>query len=366
MKVLLLTIFFLLILVTTANAQRIFTIDFNNTGKSLFYENETVYLSSDVNVTANETLCRVYIVNDNNYWYDGTALSNYFFNKTFYTNSSGYINRTPIWIPPLIIGMYDIVVDTNRDGIFNYSIDCIDNLTATGLEVIPLPRPTIDVSVGDKSPADHTQNVNVNGSETLMFQLKLSAGNFTDIGITNVIIQAGGSGNDVTGVNSVKLIKDDNENGIFDASENILGVDKFDKDNGYIEFNFNKFVITAKNNASFIFICNFNDSADENGSFYFDVIHIKGEGLYSKELAVINGLPIRSATVNLKNVKLEETTTLPTTITTLIPANGTTTTVSESRPTTSLNLNKILIAGIFIAILVVIGLFLVRRRESNL
>ncbi|MFZ1039335.1 MAG: hypothetical protein WAN53_05580, partial [Candidatus Bathyarchaeia archaeon] len=42
-----------------------------------------------------------------------------------------------LWDPPLTGGDYDIVVDRNRNGVYDEGIDVVDSFTLVGFDVIP-------------------------------------------------------------------------------------------------------------------------------------------------------------------------------------------------------------------------------------
>ena len=107
--------------------------------KDLFYITDNVYVTG----TGYEYLMEydLYLVNDQIVWTDGmsipTRLSG---TQMSVTSNAGNILPTLAWNNPLIPGKYDIIVDVNKNGIYDVGIDAIDDndieITA-GFFVIP-------------------------------------------------------------------------------------------------------------------------------------------------------------------------------------------------------------------------------------
>jgi hypothetical protein len=91
-----------------------------------FVVGETIYvMGSDYSVS--ETY-PIYLVNDVVTWTDGTILSRVPGTGTSVSSdSSGNIRPTVVWEPDLTPGKYDIVVDVNRNGKYDSSIDALDD-----------------------------------------------------------------------------------------------------------------------------------------------------------------------------------------------------------------------------------------------
>lgn len=374
-SILFLVLLFLLI-VNTTNAQILST---NSTAgeQNTFYTNESVYAMSNSNMTVNGTTVRIYIVLNNDNWSNGTTLTDISGGyKTATTNDTGYLANTKIWSPALAIGSYDIIADTNSDGKYETALDFVDNLTATGFSVIAVPKPTITASIGENSPPNHNWNLDVDGNaNNLMLQLELSAGSVEDVNIKDIFIQAKGSGNDKTGINSVALMQDKNNNGIFDPNEDILGLDAFDKDNGAIDFVLNNFILRTNSSANFIFIYKMSNSSSNGDTFSFQLVSVNAEGINSKDAADMNGLPMDSSTATI--IANPTTTTIAsnattTAITTTTQLQTTTTLPQETSNFIDTVLDFLKTNWIFILILIAIPIALVivisrlLRRKSNI
>jgi hypothetical protein len=332
MKYSILFLILLFLFINPVNAQNILSTNSTGGEQNTFYSNESVYTMSTVNITTNSTIVRIYIVSDNNSWTNGTTLTDASTGyRTATTNDTGYLTNTRIWSPTLTIGKYDIVVDANNDGKYNTTFDFVDNLTITGFEVIAVPKPSIVASRGEQSPSNHDWDLANGDANNLMFQLKLTAGSVEDVKITDVFIEASGTGNDKTEIKSVTLVHDTNNNGIFDSNENILGLDAFDRDNGVIDFSLNDFILRTNSSTNLIFIYRMSNSSSNGETFSFQLTFITAEGVNSKEIAEINGLPISSA---MTTIIANPTTTTILSTTTTVPSNATTTTVISITTTT--------------------------------
>lgn len=81
----------------------------------------------------------IYIVKDVD-WIDGMAIPACILGTEMQIPVAGDLASTPVWSPPLTPGSYDIVIDLDRDGVYDAGYDHLDdnniNITA-GLFVIP-------------------------------------------------------------------------------------------------------------------------------------------------------------------------------------------------------------------------------------
>lgn len=97
----------------------------NSTGDAVdsFYNNQTVYVSADANITNDSKTVRIYITADSNSWSDGAALSDVSGEyRGIATNSTGHLPFTSIWTRPAV-GSYDIVADIDMNGTYNASVE---------------------------------------------------------------------------------------------------------------------------------------------------------------------------------------------------------------------------------------------------
>jgi len=294
MKKLLLLFPFLFLLVNSANAQTIWSSNATGSEKNLFYSNESVYVTSR-NISTTTITVDIYVVNDSNAWINNTVLTSYGVSATgtVTTNASGYIEPTLIW-SSLITGSYDIVVDVNRDGNYTSNVDYVDNLTVAGFTVVAVPVPTLTFSVGPKSPSDHIWNVSSTG-DNVMLQLKVKADN-ENVKINSFDMTASGSGDDKTGISLIRLTLDDNNNGIYESNETLLGYGKFNNDNGVLILSIgNGYTIPTGATTYFLFLYTMSSSVSAGNNFSFQILSSSAVGASSGKTAKLGGLPINSA-----------------------------------------------------------------------
>jgi hypothetical protein len=299
------TVLLILFLVNSVKSQDIITTNVTGQNKTIFYTNESVYVKSTTNITLNTSIVGIYVVPDSSYWYwlNGTKLTDISIaNRNVTTNGSGFLLNTFIWGPPLKIGNYDIVIDMNMDGIFNYSfystIDLVYNLTDVGFQVLKEPFPSVNISTGKNTPSNHNWDIDVNGSSNnLMLDANLTVGMNEDVKLTDIFIRASGTGNDKKDINSVILVWDKNENGVQDSDENILGINKFLADDGEMLFNLNNYNLVLRPNASisFLFFYKMNNITENKTTFSFYITYLSAVGVFSGRTAEVNGLPVYSA-----------------------------------------------------------------------
>ncbi len=135
--------------------------------KDVFTTNETVYAIGSQ--YAPSRTFDLYFMPDQT-WTDGLSLTGTMISVT--SNSSGGIDPTVIWIPPLTLGNYDIIVDVNDNGKYDQGIDAIDDndVGTAGFEVVPITpqlSPTVescDSSGTRKDVFDIKDTVYSNGS----------------------------------------------------------------------------------------------------------------------------------------------------------------------------------------------------------
>jgi hypothetical protein len=106
--------------------------------KRIYYQREDVYCSGSYFFPNSNV--RVYILLDDT-WSEGTSmtdLSSDGFN-TVPIDGVGNLPVTMIWPGRLTIGQYDIVFDTNQDGIYQSGVDAVDDPGDPGFEVFGDP-----------------------------------------------------------------------------------------------------------------------------------------------------------------------------------------------------------------------------------
>lgn len=317
-------------------AANIFTSDSSGTQKTIFYTNETVYLApTAINVTTNSTTVRVYVMQAATTWNNQTNLTHVSGTyKVFTTNSSGYLITTNIiWPATLTVGNYDVVIDVNSNGVYDKNIDFVFDSSGVGFQVIAVPGPTLTISVGENSTANHTYTNQSNSTENVMLQIKASAGSFENVRLNDISLIAIGSGDDTTGISMVKLILDANNDGKYNSSEIVLGAGKFIRDNGFLDISVinpqTGYAVPANSTVYFLVVYTMTNKSLNGDTYYFQLASATATGASSGTSAKITGLPIYSA---VKTISLASATNATTTSTTTSSAIQTT--------TTSLSTNK--------------------------
>jgi hypothetical protein len=339
--------------------------------KNSFYTNESVYIRTFGNISTSSVTVDIYVTYNNDTWPNGTSLTDVAGGKrTVSTNSSGQIPITAIWSSPAE-GSYDVVVDVNKDGLYNQSIDYVDNESTTGFTVLIAPIPTLKASVGHNSPNNHNWDMGVNGTNyNPMLQVNLTAGSFDNIRIDSIGLLASGTGDDRK-VSVVYLIVDRNDNGKYDSGDTLLAYDTYKLDDGVITFTIpSGYRIDINATAHMLIIYKFSNTVSAGDTFAFQIISIIGYGINSGELATITGMPVNSATTTISGVTTtttsSTTTTTGTTSTTTTSTTSTTTTTTlPPNPPMAIDTNVIIILVVIIGVVVALLLiYKIRRRKE--
>ena len=114
--------------------------DSAGTGKDAYTTGEVVYATGSG--FAPNTYVDVYIVGDLA-WADGMAIPPDVSPDgvdTMLTDPTGNLGPTPVWIPPLTPGEYDMVFDANQNGVYDAATDVVDDPNHPGF-VIQAPAP---------------------------------------------------------------------------------------------------------------------------------------------------------------------------------------------------------------------------------
>lgn len=362
-KIFLLSVLLFLFFVNSASAQLIFTSNSTGGEKNTFYTNETVYLAGS-NISTTNITVRIYITTDNNTWVNGTALTDVrggTFEKS--TNSTGHLNIESIWTTPSV-GRYDIVVDVNRDGVYNDSIDYVDSLTTFGFEVLLAPFPTLSVSLGPNATKDHNWNSS-DATENVMIQMKLTSGAYEGVTVNSIGLIASGSGDDKNGISIIRLLLDSNNNGIYDSGDSLIGYSQtspaYFKDNSFATITLTPGYTVPLNSSVNMLIAYTMSSSNSNGdTFSFQVASINAVGSPSGQSVTPSGLPIISAVKTVvppseaTTTTTEASTTSTTTPTTTLPSTTTTLPKEEAKSSYLLIIIAVIVVA---AVAMVIFLF---------
>ncbi|MGH8103834.1 MAG: choice-of-anchor Q domain-containing protein, partial [bacterium] len=95
----------------------------------------------------------------------------------------------------------------------------------------PLPTPTLAITIGQNSPPAGTTYAR---GQTLrpMLQFVATAGSSEAVRVNSITLRASGTGNDQTGIISVKVYEDTNGNGQFNAGEPLVGSGAYNTNDG--------------------------------------------------------------------------------------------------------------------------------------
>jgi hypothetical protein len=336
----------------SAKAQTIWASNSTGSEKNTFYTNETIYLTSN-NISTSAISVRVYIVNDNNSWVNGSVLSDVrSITMEKSTNDTGHFNNESIWTSP-VVGKYDIVVDVNKDGIYNDSIDYVDSLTVTGFEVLATPRPTLTVTLGSNTPANHNWNAS-DTSDNVMIQIRVAAGSYEAVKITSIGLIASGTGDDKAGVSIIRLLLDSNNNGAYDSGDELIGYGQYVKDDSFATINLqNGYMVPASSNVSMLIAYTMSSSVSSGETFSFKIASVTATGTQSGQPATVNDLQISSAVKTVTSpIETTTSTTQETTTTESATTSIPTTTTTPSQEGKS---NYMMIA-IAITVAVIVGI----------
>ncbi len=292
-------------------AAEIWTCDSTGAYIDGFYDNETVYLTSNDITDGTPKEIYVYIVTDNNTWENSSSLidvsGGY---KVITTNSSGQISLMELWGTP-IPGKYDIVANVNKTGRYHSTFDFVNSLTGTGIEIEETSIPKLIIQEGKNSPESRDWDVS-DGGKNEMIQVNITAGGTQNVKLQSISIRALGTGDDGKDVTAVTMILDGNANGMYDTGEYIMGFGSFMTDNGIIVFEIdNGHVITA--NGSIMLLIIYEMEGGEPGYTYsFEMVSADAQGTATGEDTEIIGLPLGSAITTIASTVPVTSTTIPT------------------------------------------------------
>ncbi len=312
------SIFFLLF-AAAASAQSISATNSTGGAKDSFYTNETVYVTSTGNILDNSSYVWVYVVSDSNSWSGNINLTDVSTGrKLLQTNSTGSLLTYPIWLPTLTVGKYDVVVDINKDGYYNSTVDFVDSSSGTGFEVVDLPAPTIAAS---ETSSGSSRNFNMSSGvlDNIMMKLKLvgggAGGSSERIKINSIDFIANGTGDEKNGISMIKLIYDLNGNGAMDSDDQLIAYDKFLKDNGILTVSItgnNRLVINLTT-PHYLLVDYVMSENNYNGeTFQTEVLSINAVGETSGTAARVTGVPLYSPLATITGGTIKTVTTATT------------------------------------------------------
>jgi hypothetical protein len=362
-----LLVLFFFSLSSVAQAE-IFACDANGVEKSVFYTNETVYVTGNITYADNTSV--LYVMPNSDSWVNNTLLSNSTLTKSVTSNSTGGIAPVAVWTTP-VVGTYDMIIDINGNTYYDAGIDFIDSATAVGFEVKQTPIPTLALSLGPNTPTAHTMDAS-NTNQNVMMQFKATAGTYEDVTINSIGIVAEGTGDDRIVV--FKIYEDANANGVVDSTDNLLGFGQYSLDDGFNDATLDPAPTIAANTSKYFIIAyTFMGSTlpTAGQTFSVSISIVTAKGVNSKTAAVISGITVKSATLTIAGATTTTTTTTTTTSTTTTTqpiTTTTTTTTTQPPPTPGIPLDTttlLLIVAVVVIVIVLVVYFLKFRREPT-
>ena len=184
----------------------------------------------------------------------------------------------------------------------------ISGTTVSGGEKTVQTEGSLNVTAGVANP--DPANVGP-GTESLpMLQIQLSASRAESLLISSFKIKAYGSGDDSADVDSVALIHDLNENGVYDEYVDSLlagGVDSFGTDDGTITFNFSSnYLLPSDASHTWLVAYDLHDSIPNNKTFQTRIelanyISVTGKTTTATITPTIN-IPLTGGTMTVSNI----------------------------------------------------------------
>jgi hypothetical protein len=164
---------------------------------------------------------------------------------------------------------------------------------------------SLSLTEGANNPT--AQTISGSEQEYIMLQLRLTAGITEAVEITSVIFNTGGSADEVTDIDSVRLIYDINNNGQYDpAFDQQIGLRQtIANDNGLISFAGISETVGAGSTANWLVVYYFNGSASNTETFrvYLNTAaQITVQGDVSANAIIAAGLPVNGNFMSVSSV----------------------------------------------------------------
>jgi hypothetical protein len=171
--------------------------------------------------------------------------------------------------------------------------------------------PTLMVSMGSSSPPSSTQPPGTGG--VVVLQVNVNNPSTTSVTLTGLTLSAAGSGDDLTGIDSVQVYVDANNDGVLDAGETLLGTAGYNTNNGEAILVLNQ-TIGGLSEVNLLVVYNLSATASE-GTYQ---ANLNAGGLSATSAngnAGFSGLPVTGAIITVINP-----TATPTLAATLVPS----------------------------------------------
>jgi hypothetical protein len=230
---------------------------------------------------------------------------------------------TPVIIPPsgvvYFLLTFDLAAGAGDD--LQAYLDVNGDVTAAGAAtstpVTPLGAPvlggvktattagnpgSLEIRSGMNSPTNQT--VVPGTSQVPMVQLILRTGSVEGVNITSADFTASGTGNDASEVVSVRLVRDNNGDGAYDAGDTLLGSGTYVADDGSVSFGGLSEAIPAGSQVSWLVLQDFAAGAGV-GTFRTGVLlatDVAAAGTVSAASLAASGVPINGCTITVQPV----------------------------------------------------------------
>jgi hypothetical protein len=169
------------------------------------------------------------------------------------------------------------------------------------------------VTVGPSSPVNNTQQPGVTGLPVL--QISVNNPSAVSVTLTSLVLTAVGSGNDMTGIDSVVVYADMNNNGVVDGVDVALDTVAYPSNNGSVTILFSNNVVPPASSMNVLVVDNFSPAAPDGT--YQAIINSGGlSGTSAYGDATFNGLPVTGAVITIMHSTETPSFTPTTTLTT--------------------------------------------------
>ncbi len=260
--------------------------------KDNYLATEKVYVRSTSHLCINrpkEANVSLYIVENRDEWFGGDVLEDVRGEPQLIRNSQ--FASEMIW-DSSESGFYDIIVDCVENEAYD-TLEPTDSLDKVGFAV-EMVTGTSKASIGSKDVGDHFWMYDPEAIDLIneMLQISLLAKG-EDIELTNMTVQAIGSGNDAE-LEKIEIYVDENNNGKVDEDEFLIGFSQpaYSDDNGLVTVELEYF-LTKDLEENLLVVYTMKDTIEE-GEFSLKVESIYGVGEGSGELIKFSGLPMTS------------------------------------------------------------------------
>jgi hypothetical protein len=177
---------------------------------------------------------------------------------------------------------------------------------------------SITLSLGNNSPDD--EYITNDAANVEMMQLQIQTSAAEAVKITNLKFKASGTGHDTTDIvrDSVKLVHDLNNDGLYDAGiDTLLDFGSFSADNGLVQFNFGGDSVELDANYSYnwLLVSDFDTSASDNETFKTSVelnSYLEAVGVSTGQSITVTGAPFTGAIKTISSIGTLTLTAAPT------------------------------------------------------